>query len=167
MQLQLPGLATSAIASMHHNCFDQRPDSIRWVTAASPAYLERFGTPVIPQDLRDHRCIRIRLGNDQLYDWEFERGDEVVAVATPGPLTVDSSHPAMSFGLGGVGIIYGAEPILRPYLASGALKVVLGDWASMGEGFHAYYSGRRQVPTALRLLMDLIREVRPLADPRQ
>nr|WP_086491411.1 LysR family transcriptional regulator [Novosphingobium panipatense] len=136
---------------------------IRWVAAASPAYLERFGTPVLPQDLQDHRCIRIRLGNDQVYDWEFERGEETVSVAMPGPLTVDSSLPAMNFGLGGAGIIYGAEPILMPYLRSGALQLVLSDWASMGEGFHAYYSGRRQVPTALRLLIDLIREVNPLS----
>ncbi|WP_232495479.1 LysR family transcriptional regulator [Novosphingobium kaempferiae] len=135
---------------------------IRWVAAASPAYLERFGTPVVPQDLQNHRCIRIRLGNDQVYDWEFERGEETVSVTMPGPLTVDSSHPALSFGLGGVGIIYGAEPILRPHLQCGALQLVLDDWASMGEGFHAYYSGRRQVPTALRLLIDLIRELDPL-----
>ncbi len=137
------------------------PD-IRWVAAASPAHLERFGTPATPHDLHKHRCVRIRLGNDQLYSWEFERGQEAVAIAVPGPLTVDESHAAIGFGLSGVGIIYGAEPVLRPYLDRGSLTVVLSDWASMGSGFHAYYSGRRQVPTALRLLIDLIREIAPL-----
>jgi len=137
------------------------PD-IRWVAAASPVYLERFGTPTTPHDLHKHRCVRIRLGNDQIYQWEFERGQEAVAVATPGPLTVDESHAAIGFGLSGVGMIYGAEPVLRPHLDRGSLKVVLSDWASMGSGFHAYYSGRRQVPTALRLLIDLIREIAPL-----
>ncbi|WP_374572621.1 LysR family transcriptional regulator [Phenylobacterium sp.] len=137
------------------------PD-IRWVAAASPAYLERFGTPAVPQDLQHHRCIRIRLGNDQLYQWEFERGEEALAVSTPGPITVDESHAAVAFGLAGLGVIYGAEPVLRPYIERSALKVVLGDWSPMGGGFHAYYSGRRQVPTALRLLIDLIRELRPL-----
>jgi DNA-binding transcriptional LysR family regulator len=137
------------------------PD-IRWVAAASPAYLERFGTPKTPQELQQHRCIRIRLGNDQLYQWEFERAEETVAIATPGPLTVDESHASVGLGLSGVGIIYGAEPILHPHLESGALRVVLSDWAPMGGGLHAYYSGRRQVPTALRLLIDLIREIDPL-----
>jgi DNA-binding transcriptional LysR family regulator len=137
------------------------PD-LRWVTAASPDYLERFGTPMTPHDLLEHRCIRIRLGNDQLYKWEFERGEESVAIPTPGQLTVNASHAALGFGLGGAGIIYGAEPVLRPYLDSGALKVVLGDWAPMGSGFHIYYSGRRKLPTGLRLFMDLIRELRPL-----
>lgn len=137
------------------------PD-IRWVAAASPAYLEQFGTPETPQDLQTHRCVRIRLGNDQLYHWEFERGEETLAIATPGPLTVDASHAAVGFGLSGVGVIYGAEPVLRSHLRSGALQVVLSDWSPMGSGFHAYYSSRRQVPTALRLLIDLIREADPL-----
>jgi DNA-binding transcriptional LysR family regulator len=137
------------------------PD-LRWVAAASPGYLERFGTPSTPQDLREHRCVRIRLGNEQLYQWEFERGGEAIAIATPGPLTVDESHAAIGFGLSGVGIIYGAEPILRRYLDNGALRLVLADWAPMGNGFHVYYSGRRQLPTGLRLLIDLIRELHPL-----
>jgi DNA-binding transcriptional LysR family regulator len=113
------------------------PD-IRWVAAASPAYLERFGTPTTPRDLLAHRCVRIRLGNDQLYQWEFERGEDTVAIATSGPLTVDESHAAVGLGLRGVGVIYAAEPILRPYLQSGALQVVLNDWSPMGSGFHVY-----------------------------
>jgi DNA-binding transcriptional LysR family regulator len=134
---------------------------IVWMAAASPAYLERFGTPATPDDLRDHRCVRIRLGNDQLYQWEFERGGEAVSIATPGPVTVDDSHAAVGLGLRGVGIIYGAEPVLRRHLERGRLNAVLGDWAASGSGFHAYYSGRRQLPTGLRLLIKLIREVSP------
>lgn len=137
------------------------PD-IRWIAAASPAYLDRFGTPATPHDLREHHCIRIRLGNDQLYQWEFEREGNMVSIPTPGPLTTDGSPATVGFALRDLGIIYGAEPVLRPHLDSGALKLVLGDWASMGAGFHIYYSGRRQVPTGLRLLIDLIREIRPL-----
>jgi len=131
------------------------------VAAASPGYLERFGAPATPHDLRHHRCVCIRLGNDQLFQWAFERGPEAVAIATPGPLTVDESHAAIGFGLGGIGIIYGAEPVLRPHLNSGDSRIVMGDWAPMGSGFHVSCSGRRQVPTALRLLIELIREMHP------
>lgn len=133
-----------------------------WVAAAAPAYLDRCGTPETPQDLRTHRCIRIRLGNGELYDWEFEKDGEEMSVAVPGPLTVDGSHAALAFGLGGLGVVYGAEPVLRPHLASGALRRILAEWSPIGSGFHVYYSGRRQVPTALRLLIDLIREIAPL-----
>jgi DNA-binding transcriptional LysR family regulator len=137
------------------------PD-IRWIAAASPAYLERFGIPASPQDLRDHRCVRIRLGDGHLYDWEFERGEEAVTIAVPGPLTVDASHAAIGLGLNGVGIVYGAEPVLRPHIERNALTAVLANWAPIGAGFHAYYTSRRQVPTALRLLIELIREIDPV-----
>ncbi len=135
---------------------------IEWIAAASPAYLDRYGEPSHPKDLEQHRCIGIRLGNDQIYRWEFERGDEEISIATPGPVTLDESHATVQSALAGVGILYGAEPVLRPYLGDGRLRMILGEWASPGEGFHVYYSSRRQVPTALRLLIDLIREVRPL-----
>jgi DNA-binding transcriptional LysR family regulator len=136
------------------------PD-LRWIAAASPAYLDSFGAPADPQDLRNHRCVGIRLGNDQVYQWEFERDGDDFAVATPGPLTVDSSHAAVAFGVGGAGIVYATEAFLRSHLISGALLPVLGDWATAGSGFHAYYSGRRHLPTGLRLLIDLIQEMRP------
>lgn len=135
---------------------------IAWMAAAAPAYVERFGQPVHPGDLAGHRCIGIRLGNEQLYQWEFERAGESLEVAPGGQVTVDASHAALELGLAGIGVVYGAEPVLRPHLSSGALVPVLPDWASMGSGFHAYYSSRRQVPTALRLLIELIREVQPL-----
>lgn len=135
---------------------------IRWIAAASPAYLERFGTPSHPEDLKDHRCVGIRLGNGQLYSWDFARGEEEIAVETPGPVTVDESQTVAAFGLAGVGVIYGAQPVFQQHLDSGALVPILEDWAPTGEGFYVYYPGRRQVPTALRLLIDLIREMRPL-----
>jgi DNA-binding transcriptional LysR family regulator len=60
------------------------------------------------------------------------------------------------------GIIYATEPVPRPYLDGGAFKPVLDTWATTGSGFHIYHIGRRHLPKGLRLLIDLIREVRPL-----
>lgn len=135
---------------------------IRWMAAASPAYLEQFGQPDHPSELGRHRCVGIKLGNNQIYDWEFERDGEEVTVEAGGHITVDTSHALISLGLSGVGIVYGVEPVLRPHLEAGTLKPVLSDWSPMGPGCHIYYSSRRQVPTGLRLLIDLIRELKPL-----
>lgn len=136
--------------------------SLRWLTAASPGYIEKFGRPEHPSHLADHRCVGIRLGNDAVYRWEFEQDGEELAIEVPSPITVDESHAVIDFGRSGVGIIYGAEPVIRPHFADGTLVPVLEDWASSSEGFYMYYSSRRQVPTALRLLVELIREQRPL-----
>jgi len=134
---------------------------ILWIAAASPSYLARFGGPEHPAQLRDHRCVRIRLGNGQMYNWEFEHAGETIAIPASGQVTVDESHAAVSLGLQGVGIIYGAEPVLKPYLERGALERLFDEWDLKGSGYHIYYSSRRNVPTGLRLLIDLIREIRP------
>ena len=135
---------------------------IRWVVAGSPTYLERFGTPQHPEDLRHHRCLRFRLGDERMYQWEFERVGEEIRIAVPGGLILDEPGFIRSLMEGGAGLMYGPEPVLAPYFETGKAVLVLEDWASFGPGFYVYYSSRRQVPTGLRLLIDLIREIRPL-----
>lgn len=44
----------------------------------------------------------------------------------------------------------------------GRLRLVLTEWSPLEEGFHIYYSSRRQLPTGLRLLIEFIQEARPL-----
>lgn len=68
----------------------------------------------------------------------------------------------MAFVRGGVGLLFVAEPLIMPQLASGELKLVLEDWATPGPGFYMYHPSRRQIPTGLRLLSELIRELRPM-----
>lgn len=135
---------------------------IRWIVVASPAYLERFGSPVHPDDLRSHRCVRIRVGDDRIYRWEFERGDQRLEVDVPGPLVVDQAQIGLAAVKGGAGLMYVPEPVVTQLVRDGVLRIVLEDWASFGPGFHLYYSSRRHVPAGLKLFVDVVRELRPL-----
>jgi DNA-binding transcriptional LysR family regulator len=140
------------------------PD-IRWVVAGAPHYLKRFGVPKHPQDLLKHRCLRIRLGNGCMYDWEFEKGEDAVSIAVPGLITIDETRVGLSLARQGAGLMYAPEPAMAPLIASGHVTTVLDDWASIAPGFHMYYSSHRQLPMGLRLLIDLIRELQPLGEP--
>jgi DNA-binding transcriptional LysR family regulator len=135
---------------------------IRWMVAGSPAYLDRYGTPQHPDDLQQHRCLRFRLGDDRIYRWEFDRGSEKIEIDAPGPIMLDDSNIMRSLLIHGAGLMYGPEPLLAPLVADGSARLVLQDWVSPGPAFHIYYSGRRQLPVGLRLLIELIREMRPL-----
>lgn len=135
---------------------------IRWIVVASPSYLDRCDAPGHPDDLMAHRCIRIRMGDDSIYRWEFERGDERLSIAAPGPLIVDDGRLGVAAAVDGAGLMYVADTMVRAQLAGGALRTVLDDWAPQSGGYHIYYSSRRQVPAALRLFIDLVREIRPL-----
>jgi len=135
---------------------------IAWVVVGSPDYLERHGEPRHPRDLQQHRCIGIRLGNGRVYQWEFERGEETLKVPVPSAITIDDGPIALSLVQQGLGLVYASEPSVAAHVAAGRLRYVLQDWRSFGPPFHIYYSSRRQLPAGLRILIDLIREVKPL-----
>jgi len=135
---------------------------LQWGVVAAPAYIERFGIPDTPQDLINHRCIGFRLGDNRPYRWEFDAGAGDFAVPIPDRLTINDGRPMLAFALAGVGLMYGNKAIFDPYVERGELRYVLPQWSSAGPAYHAYYSSRRQVPTGLKLLIELIREVRPL-----
>lgn len=136
--------------------------NIRWIVAGAPSYLQRFGTPSHPRDLVEHRCVNIRLGDDRIYRWEFEKGDEKLAITVPRMVIVDHAETGLVGVLGGMGLMYLPEPFTRKYVEDGRLQIVLDDWAPTEPGFHIYYSSRRQMPTGLRLLIDLVKELAPL-----
>ena len=62
----------------------------------------------------------------------------------------------------GAGLFYVPEPFVRPLLDAGELRIVLEGWASVGGGFHLYYSSRRHVPAGIKLFIELVRELRPI-----
>ena len=135
---------------------------VRWLVVAAPSYLERHGTPAHPNDLLNHRCIRLRIGDERIYRWEFERGSEKLEVSVPGSLVVDQGTVGLAAAKDGAGLMYVCDPMVRELVAHGLLRTVLDDWAPMGPGFHVYYSSRRQIPEALRLFIELVRELKPM-----
>jgi DNA-binding transcriptional LysR family regulator len=56
-----------------------------------------------------------------------------------------------------LGIAYTIEAHAEPFLRSGQLVRVLEDWSPSFGGFFLYYPSHRQVPAALRALIDMIR----------
>lgn len=135
---------------------------ICWIIVGSASYLDRFGTPEQPHDLLEHRCISNRLGDDRIYRWELECEDEEIEIAVPTSITVDQAETGLNAVLGGAGLMYLPEPLVVSYLSDGRLIQVLPKWTATGDGFYIYYSSRHQLPTGLRLLIELIRDRRPM-----
>jgi DNA-binding transcriptional LysR family regulator len=137
------------------------PD-VRWTVVGTPEYLERFGTPEHPDDLMQHRCIRIRLGNSRLYHWQFAKEGETLEINVPGAITIDETRIGVALTTRGTGLMYVPEAVIAPHIANGTVKPVLQDWMHIDPGFHIYYSNFRQLPVGLRLLIELIRELEPM-----
>lgn len=129
------------------------PD-LDWVVVGAPSYLEAHGRPQEPDDLMRHRCIRIRTGRDRIYRWELGAGASQVTLDVPGRMTLGDSELSIRMALAGEGLFYCLKDRVAEELAAGRLEIVLEQWTSPGPGFCAYYASHRQVPSALRALLD-------------
>jgi DNA-binding transcriptional LysR family regulator len=52
---------------------------VRRIVCASPRYLERHGTPQVPSDLKDHRCVRHTVLTPRS-EWSFRVGQRDVMI---------------------------------------------------------------------------------------
>lgn len=129
-----------------------------WVVVGAPSYLDVHGRPERPSDLMSHRCIRIRAGDERIYHWELGAGAEEVALDVPGRLTLGDSELSIHMAVAGAGLFYCLKNRVAAELAGGKLEIVLPDWMSPGPGFHAYYASHRQVPSALRVFIDHLKD---------
>jgi DNA-binding transcriptional LysR family regulator len=133
----------------------------RFATAASSAYLDRFGRPQHPRDLLQHACLRGRFTSGAMLPWEYERQGEIVQVDPSGPLLVQigaATDLAIEAAVAGSGVINLFEDWLRPYLDSGALEPIVEPWWQPFPGPFLYYSGRRLLPAPLRAFVDFIKQ---------
>lgn len=131
--------------------------NMRFVAVASPAYLAEQPCPVIPDDLRQQRCIRQRLPSGKLYRWEFAKHGQEVSIDVPGVLTLDHTGIMVEAALDGLGIAYVPESAARAALNNGRLILLLEDWSPEIPGLCLYYPGHRHVSAGLRAFIDLLK----------
>ncbi|MDY7232149.1 LysR substrate-binding domain-containing protein [Hyalangium rubrum] len=131
----------------------------RSAVVGSPRYFKANRRPMVPADLRAHRCIRLRKRNGGLYAWEFERRGEELAIEVDGPLTLDTLSLVIEAALNGAGLAYLNEWDVRAYLASGKLVSVLEDWLPAWPGLCVFYPSQRHVPAGLRAFVEVVKEV--------
>lgn len=130
---------------------------IRFLAVASPDYLLKFGTPSVPDDLHQHRCIRQRLPSGKRYRWEFEQRGQEIAIDVPGTLTLNDNDLMVEAAAGGLGIAFVPEDAVRQQLISGELVAVLESWSPPYPGLMLYYPGHRYVPASLRAFIDVMK----------
>lgn len=129
---------------------------IRFVTVASPAYLEKMGRPKHPKELLAHNCIRIKFGSF-LYDhWEYQETNTNFAVQVDGSLIFNDSYMILQAAIEGYGLAYTLEDAALNYVNKGQLELVLSQYAMVNTGFYLYFPKRAQVQPKLRALIEHI-----------
>ncbi|KRG71674.1 LysR family transcriptional regulator [Pseudoxanthomonas dokdonensis] len=129
------------------------------VVVATPAYLQRHGTPVTPADLADHDCVRFRLpGSGRLMAWEFSRDGRDFVVEVSGRLIVNDSSLLRMAALTGQTLVQAMVTVVADDLGAGRLQRVLQAYTPPFPGYYLYYSSARQMPRKLRVFIDYLRQ---------
>lgn len=135
--------------------------AFRFVAVAAPAYVERYGMPQRPEELRTHRCVRMRLSSGAMLPWTFVDGNREFDVPVTGPVIVNDFAGIMVAVRSGIAMGMVAEPVVHEHIERGDLKLVLGDFAPSSAGLFLYYPSRKQVMPKLRAFIDYAREYLP------
>jgi DNA-binding transcriptional LysR family regulator len=130
----------------------------KMAVVGAPEYFAKHSPPRTPKDLLRHNCVQYRRATDgSLFKWAFECSGKSQQISVDGRLIVNDPDLAVRAAVDGLGIAYTLEGLAEPFLRSGQLVQVLENWSPAFEGLFLFYPGHRQVPTALRALIDMIR----------
>ena len=130
----------------------------RFAVVASPAYFQGREKPIVPPDLLNHACLRIRLPDSSLYRWRFEKDGQSVEIDVKGPLTLDEASLSRIAVLEATGIGFFMESDVRDDIEAGRLIRLLEDWTPPLAPLCLYYPDRRHPSAAFRAFLGLARE---------
>ena len=129
----------------------------RMVLCASPAYLQRAGTPRHPAELAGHAVLAYSYWSTR-DEWQFEGPDGTMAVTTQPSLRTNNGDTCRAGALQHQGIVLQPTFLVGEDLRSGALVELMPEFRSIELGIHALYPTRKHVSPKVRLLLDFLVE---------
>ena len=127
----------------------------RRVVVATPAYLQRYGTPTSPGELVSHQAV-IYTGGGGSESWTFRKGTAEVSVVLQGRLKVTAAEGMREAVQCGMGLGVCSEWAFSPELRSGKLVTILEDWTLPPTNLSAVYPTGRLASTKARAFVSFI-----------
>ncbi|MES1975639.1 MAG: LysR family transcriptional regulator [Pseudomonadota bacterium] len=127
------------------------------IVVGSPDYLASRGTPIVPDDLLRHACIKVRMPSGRFQDWEFERRGEEQRVEVAGQLIAGNPELGVRAARRGAGLLYVNRTRVAADIAQGNLVQVLADWTLEFPGACLYYPRLRLPPAGLAAFLAYLR----------
>jgi DNA-binding transcriptional LysR family regulator len=127
------------------------------VFCAAPDYLRAHGEPRVPEDLQQHRCLRLRAPGTRLRAMTLidpTDGDRTLQVEVPAVMTANHTDSLMRATLAGAGISSQPSDLIAPMLRSGHLQRVLAPWITNRLSLVAAFPSRKFMPARTRAFID-------------
>ena len=128
---------------------------------ASPAYLQRHGTPAHPADLDDaFHTIRYMLpGSGKLYTVNMHKDGEVVTVGGRHQLSVNDANAGVTAALAGLGVLHTLSFLVQHHVSSGALEPLFSGWCTEPKPIYVVYPPNRHLSNKVRVFVDWVAEL--------
>jgi DNA-binding transcriptional LysR family regulator len=120
---------------------------------AAPAYLARHGTPRTPAELALHSAV---CRTNEV--WKLEHPDGSVAVRPRPRFTADNGAALVPAALAGLGISLLPDFLISEHVATGALEIVMPDYAMSEAGVYVVRPPGGSAPGKVRVLIDIMVE---------
>ena len=136
------------------------------VLCASPDYLQKNGTPKHPEDLAQHRCLRMKLSANRHRIWRLinpEENRRELEVTIEPAMLVNHTDTLIRACVDGAGISSQSIDLVANHLHSGELQRVLSPWITGTNTLYAALPSRKYIPkrtsTFLEFMTDYTRTV--------
>lgn len=148
----------------------------RRLCVATPAYLQRHGTPRHPSELSGHDCLTLSSEASQTRGWAFRMpvdraadtadadgatattdATEVVHLKPGGPLDCSDGQVLHDWCLAGYGIAWRSTWEVEAEVAAGRLVAVLEEFAAPPNGIYMVFPQRKHMPLRVRLWIDYLK----------
>jgi DNA-binding transcriptional LysR family regulator len=141
------------------NLVARRIATNRRVLCASPGYLARRGTPLVPVDLAEHECLILTGSQGRQDIWRMsDRSDRETSVRVNGRFECNYGELLRDAAVAGLGIALHSTWHVWTELRDGRLVQVLPDWRIPESAIHAVMPQRRLVPLRVRAFADFLVE---------
>jgi DNA-binding transcriptional LysR family regulator len=131
---------------------------LSWTNCATPAYLEKYGTPMHPQDIVTNNLPVVgyfSASTGLTQPLKFRRGSETVVLnKVRNDLQVGESNAHLATALTGLGIVSTLDFMVRPAIEQKKLVPILEDWRPDPIDVFLVYPSSKRYSTKVRVFAD-------------
>lgn len=123
---------------------------------ASPDYLQRYGEPLHPEDLKHHQGLSYsNMPEGQL--WQFmDKQGKLISVRVPFRMRANNGDVLLKAAIDGLGILSTVNFVCYQAVAQGLLKPIMCNYTIPQANVYAIYPAQRHLPQKVRALIDYL-----------
>lgn len=126
---------------------------------ASPGYVEQYGLPKTPDDLKQHKLIQYRfISSNQVAPLNLNNRGETITVNMPTALIVNDTDVMIDAAHNGLGIGRIVTPMVEEGFKKGEIVPVLEEYWQPYSGLYVYFHKNTQKAKRVRVLIDFLLE---------